>query len=1015
MIHNYYKKLINTPIFICIGFLFFTNVNAQTPIGASPYIVPSSGNYTIPAGITQITVECIGGGGAGGGSGNANAYRGGGGGGAYVQVANYTVSPGGILTIQVGAGGAGVNTTAVVNGQPSFVSYNSTTFISAAGGSGTGSNTGGAGGQIASNIPASSGFAGGNGGNGASCCTFNKAAGGGGGGAGTTGAGNNGGNGTATSTAWTGGAGGSLKANFGGAGGAGISSDANCPANTGGAAPANATNYGGGGGGCTQYAGACGTASIGGNGARGLVRITYNSCATPGQPAAITPTSVCQGVPTTLTTSATGSPTSYTWSLPNGWTGTSTAATISVTSNATSGNVTVTANNTCGASTPTSTNITVTPVAVAPTAITGTTTICSGNTTTLTATGGDANTEWYTGSCGGSKVGTGASYTTGQLTGNTSYYAANVACGTTTSCASATVTVNAKPNQPAAITPTSVCQGVATTLTTSATGSPTSYTWSLPNGWTGTSTAATISVTSNATSGNVTVTANNTCGASTPTPTNITVTPAALAPTAITGTTTICSGTSTTLSATGGDTATRWYTGSCGGTQVGTGVSFTTPNLSTATTYYAANKACGGITSCVSVTVNITSPAVAPTAITGTTAICTGTSTTLTATGGNATTKWFTGSCGGTQVGTGASLNTPNLSTATTYYAANEVCSTFSSCASTTVNITAAAVAPTAITGTTAICTGTSTTLTATGGNATTKWFTGSCGGTQVGTGASLNTPNLSTATTYYAANEVCSTLSSCANTSVTINNVPAQPDSIKGPSVLCANSAANYTTVNVNGLNYTWSLPAGWNGNSTTNQISITAGGNNGTISVTASNNCGPSTARTLVVTVNPLPTVTLDTFKTVCSTDAPFTLTGGKPAGGTYTINGTVATTFNPSGSVRSDTVTYRYIDGNTCSASATQIQKVKICSGIEDATLNAIKIFPNPVKEEMTVSIDKGIYDIVVIDAVGRTIENYKWTVLQAEEKKINMTAWSSGVYFMYLHEKSRSVQFLKFIKE
>ncbi len=78
--------------------------------------------------------------------------------------------------------------------------------------------------------------------------------------------------------------------------------------------------------------------------------------------------------------------------------------------------------------------------AVAPTAITGTTNICSGTTTTLTAVGGNASSRWYTGSCGGTLIGTGASITVAP-TANTTYYVANPsACGIT-SCATNTVTV----------------------------------------------------------------------------------------------------------------------------------------------------------------------------------------------------------------------------------------------------------------------------------------------------------------------------------------------------------------------------------------------------------------------------------------------------------------------------------------------------------------------------------------------------------------------------------------------
>ena len=81
-------------------------------------------------------------------------------------------------------------------------------------------------------------------------------------------------------------------------------------------------------------------------------------------------------------------------------------------------------------------------------------------------------------------------------------------------------------------------------------------------------------------------------------------------------------------------------------------------------------------------------PATAPTGITGNTSICSGSSTTLTATGGTATSQWFTGSCGGTLVGTGASITVSPTST-TTYYVRNfsTPCG-YSTCASTTVSVT---------------------------------------------------------------------------------------------------------------------------------------------------------------------------------------------------------------------------------------------------------------------------------------------------------------------------------------
>lgn len=79
--------------------------------------------------------------------------------------------------------------------------------------------------------------------------------------------------------------------------------------------------------------------------------------------------------------------------------------------------------------------------AAAPSSVSGITNICSGTTTTLTAVGGNASSRWYTGSCGGTLIGTGASITVAP-TVNTTYFVANLGgCSGITSCATTSVTV----------------------------------------------------------------------------------------------------------------------------------------------------------------------------------------------------------------------------------------------------------------------------------------------------------------------------------------------------------------------------------------------------------------------------------------------------------------------------------------------------------------------------------------------------------------------------------------------
>ncbi|MBL0341169.1 MAG: T9SS type A sorting domain-containing protein [Bacteroidetes bacterium] len=79
----------------------------------------------------------------------------------------------------------------------------------------------------------------------------------------------------------------------------------------------------------------------------------------------------------------------------------------------------------------------------------------------------------------------------------------------------------------------------------------------------------------------------------------------------------------------------------------------------------------------------------------------------------------------------------------------------------------------------------------------------------------------------------------------------PSQPGSISGASSFCQSSTQTYSVTAVAGAtSYLWVMPAGWTGASTTNSITVTTTTTGGTVSVTAVNACGNSTARTLTVT---------------------------------------------------------------------------------------------------------------------------------------------------------------------
>jgi glucose/arabinose dehydrogenase len=81
---------------------------------------------------------------------------------------------------------------------------------------------------------------------------------------------------------------------------------------------------------------------------------------------------------------------------------------------------------------------------------------------------------------------------------------------------------------------------------------------------------------------------------------------------------------------------------------------------------------------------------------------------------------------------------------------------------------------------------------------------------------------------------------------------VPSQPGAISGNTSVTPGTSQTYSIAAVSGAtSYTWTLPSGWTGASTSTSISAIAGTIGGTISVRANNSCGSSASSTLAVTI--------------------------------------------------------------------------------------------------------------------------------------------------------------------
>ncbi len=109
-------------------------------------------------------------------------------------------------------------------------------------------------------------------------------------------------------------------------------------------------------------------------------------------------------------------------------------------------------------------------------------------------------------------------------------------------------------------------------------------------------------------------------------------------------------------------------------------------------------------------------------------------------------------------------------------------------------------------------------------------------------------------------------------------------------------------------------------------------------TYTYTDANNCVNSATST--INVNDEPLVVLSAFADICIDASVVTLSGGLPAGGTYSGTGVTAGVFDPAvAGAGTHTITYTYTDGNNCTSSATETITVHALPTVTLAQFTAV----------------------------------------------------------------------------
>lgn len=185
------------------------------------------------------------------------------------------------------------------------------------------------------------------------------------------------------------------------------------------------------------------------------------------------------------------------------------------------------------------------------------------------------------------------------------------------------------------------------------------------------------------------------------------------------------------------------------------------------------------------------------------------------------------------------------------------------------------------------------------------------------------------------------------------------------------------------------------WNTGLTTASISVTPSVTTNYTVTGYTDGCSVSTITT--VSVNPSPSVLFASINSTMCVNHSTVALYGNPSGGTFSGTGVSGSTFDPGISgAGTFTISYSYTDPNNCSNAAKQAVIVDLCTSIKELNGSNVSVFPNPVKNEITITITAELMNktrIEVYDALGKKVLNEK---LENQINTVNVSNLAKGIY-------------------
>lgn len=309
----------------------------------------------------------------------------------------------------------------------------------------------------------------------------------------------------------------------------------------------------------------------------------------------------------------------------------------------------------------------------------------------------------------------------------------------------------------------------------------------------------------------------------------------------------------------------------------------------------------------------------------------------------------------------------------------------------------------------TTICSGSSITLTQNGGTPASggvmKWYSGSCGGTFVGSGNSI-TVNPTVTTTYLVRAEASCGNTICKSITITTTALPTAAITASGPVTFCA---GNNVVLNANtgtGLTYQWKKYANNLAGATT--ASYTASGT-GKYKCVVTNSAGcTKNSNVIDVTSNPLPTATI-------TAAGPTTFC----AGGSVVLNANIGTGLtyqwkkyanNIGGAINSAytaTTAGKYkctvTNSNGCSKSSNAITVNVPCrvAGVSEKTFS---MYPNPANDLLFIQTENSEINSLILEIKDLSGKVVLVSEINEEVSEIDIHNIAPGIYITSLYNQN-----------